>query len=339
MLRFACPSCQMTLQARDEHAGLNTVCPGCRQHVKIPGIPEAMPAAYREPRSAASAPPAPALDPPPPSPRPRERYDEPEGYDRGDPGYRWSPRPRPVNPSGSWAWRWCSPSMLVLALLMLPLPFLEVACSNPVGGSITLLHQSGIQVMTGTYSENSELEELGRKMAAPVGVPPPPVPNPFGGGGPRKEQLDVKPAVLMIVVPILLLAAAAIGLGLGRVAIRLPLVGSLIAVSVVLVIVQMAIGFPLDTAVRDKIRTEQARAQQFRQQNPFGGPGGAPFPGGDPFRQLDAMTAQMIRTHYSPIFWVWLILMVGALGPVIGEGIWYANRRAEYRHTVAANDY
>ncbi|MCI0459949.1 MAG: hypothetical protein L0Z62_23610 [Gemmataceae bacterium] len=328
----------MTLQARDEHAGLSTVCPGCRQQVKIPGIPEAQPAAYRDPRSAPPAPPAPALNPPSaPSSRPRERFEEPEGYGQDDPGYRWSPRPRPVNPSGSWAWRWCSPSMLVLALLMLPWPFLEVACTNPVGGSLTLLHQSGIQVMTGTYSENSDLEQLGKKMAAPIGVPPPPMPGPFGGGGPRKEQLDVKPAVLMIVIPILLLSAAAIGLALGRVAIRLPLVGSLVAVAVVLVIVQMAIGFPLDTAVRDKIRTEQARAQQMRQQIPGPGPGGVPFPAVDPFGQVDAMTAQMIRTHYTPIFWLWLVLILGALGPVIGEGIWYANRRAEYRHAVGTN--
>jgi hypothetical protein len=227
--------------------------------------------------------------------------------------------------------------MLALALLLLPLPFVEVACSSPppFGGTVTLLDQSGIQVMTGTYSERSDLEDQFRRMAPPGAIPPP-APKPLAGGKVGKADLTVKPSVLMIVVPVLVLSAAIVGLALGRVAIRLPLVASLVAVAVMLVVVQMAVGFPIDTAVREKIRAEQAKAQKLRQQNPFPGPGGFPMPGGDPFAQMgEAMAAQMLGTRYTVWFWLWLVLMAGALGPVIGEGIWYASRRAEYRRTLA----
>jgi hypothetical protein len=75
----------------------------------------------------------------------------------------------------------------------------------------------------------------------------------------------------------------------------------------------------------------------MQQDNPFGQPGGPnpfgpPGIGGGPFGgNMDAMMAEMIKTRYTPWFWVWLVLIAGALGPLVGEAIAAGNRRPRWR--------
>jgi hypothetical protein len=258
-----------------------------------------------------------------------------------DPEPDWAPRSWRERPSGNWAWRWCSPSMLCLSLLLLPLPFLEVQCAAPMGPSMAILNQSGLQVMTGGYSISSRLDEFNRQMQAGLGMPAGAAQAPLA----RKDELNVKPAYLMVGVPILFLVAVAVGLAVGRTAIRVPIVGSLIAVSLALVFVQMATGFPLDREVRDSIQREAQRGRQ--QLNPFDGPGKVgmppgggfpkdnplqqPLPVNDPFRGVDALASLMIQTYYTPWFWMWLVLIFLALGPLVAETIWAANRQSRWR--------
>jgi hypothetical protein len=36
---------------------------------------------------------------------------------------------------------------------------------------------------------------------------------------------------------------------------------------------------------------------------------------------------EMIQTRYTPWFWIWLVLLVGAIGPLVGELVWMLSRR------------
>src|SRR5262249_25424337 len=154
-----------------------------------------------------------------------------------------APRRRPQKPPNTWNWRWCSPSMLLFSMLMLPLPFVEVSCNVPGGlMSSSIMHQSGIQVMTGDYSMHYSWDELNRQMGGPqVGV------NPA-----RLPDFKVKPAILMIIIPFLLMAGIALGLALRPTALRVPLVAGTVLCALVLLFIQMAVGFPIEREIQDK---------------------------------------------------------------------------------------
>lgn len=77
MIRFACPSCQKTLSAPDDKAGLRFGCPGCKNPVTIPAasggapapaVQAARPSAQGIARPPQPQPAAPALTPPPAAP-------------------------------------------------------------------------------------------------------------------------------------------------------------------------------------------------------------------------------------------------------------------------------
>jgi hypothetical protein len=351
MVRFSCPSCNRTLQAPESRAGAVAVCPGCKQQLQIPAPPppEPEPIPYAEIREAPPPMPRPAPQPVPPRGG-RAEYDEPPA----DPDREPSLRRRPPGRSGNWAWRWCSPSVLVLGLLMLPLPFLEVQCSAP--GQVmnmALVNQSGVQMMTGRYSIDSSIDRFNKQMAG-FGVPVNAGQVPWAPGGP--QQLNVKAAPLMIAVPFLLLAGIAVGLALRPTALRVPLVAGAIVAALVLVFVQMAVGFPLEREVRDSIDREMRRVEDQMKAlgggppggNPFGGPGGGnPFgpkmginPFGGPGGGLNQLAGAMVQTHYTPWFWLWLVLLVGSLGPLVGEMIWSLTHRPRRRWRPAyADDY
>jgi hypothetical protein len=347
MIRFACPSCNRTLQAPENRGGTTAVCPGCREQMHIPlpaPQPEAVPyAEYRElpPRG-----PQPAPDPS--ARRAGDEYDEPgAGPEVGGP----LPRRRPERPSGNWAWRWCSPSMLLLSLLLLPLPFLGVQCEGP-GMTMNLINQSGLQVMVGGHSIDSSIERFQKQMQG-MGVPVNAGQGPFGGGA-ASPDLKVKAAWCVAIIPFLLLAGIAVGLAVRPTGLRVPLVASAVFGALVLLFIQMAVGFPLDKEVRDAIDREMKRGQQQFNAlggapggNPFGAPGagGAPFPPmrpnpfAGPGAQANAMAREMVRTRYTAWFWIWLVLIVGSLGPLVGETIWALTRRSRRWRPAYSEDY
>jgi hypothetical protein len=352
MVRFSCPSCNRTLQAPEDRAGKLAVCPGCKQQLQIPTPPPPQPdpIPYAEIREAPPPMPRPAPQPVP-SQGGRAEYDEPPAEQDLEPGLRR----RPPGPSGNWAWRWCSPSVLLLSLFMLPLPFLEVQCSPPLpaqGMRVALVNQSGLQMMTGRYSIDSSIDQFNKQMAG-FGVPVNPGQVPWAPGGP--QQLNVKPAPLMIVIPFLLLAGIAVGLALRPTALRVPLVAGTVVAALALLFVQMAVGFPLEREVRESMEREMRKAEQQLKAfgggpaggNPFGGPGGGnpfgPGMGVNPFGGagvgMRALT-EMVQTRYTPWFWIWLVLLVGSLGPLVGEMIWSLTRRPRRRWRPAyAEDY
>ncbi len=325
MVRFACPNCHRTLQAPEGSAGATAVCAGCKHQFQIPAPPGPVP--YAEIREA----------PPPTPPQPVP----------ADPDLEPRPRRRPARPSGNWAWRWCSPSALLLALLMLPLPFLEVQCSAP-GVNMALLNQTGLDTMTGRYSVDASITRFNNQLRA-FGAPVNPAQVPWAPGGP--QELKVKSAPLMIAVPFLLLAGMAVGLALRPTALRVPLVAAAIVAALVLVVVQMAVGFPLDMEIRDSLQRAEKELKAlgggFPGGNPFPGPaGGNPFgpkmgvnPFGGPGLGFNPLT-EAIQTRYTPVFWLWLVVLVGSLGPLIAEMVWATTRRQRRRWRPAyADDY
>jgi hypothetical protein len=240
--------------------------------------------------------------------------------------------------------------VLLLGLLMLPLPFLEVQCSAP-GVRMALVDQSGLQIMTGRYSLDSSITRFNNQMQA-FGVPVNAGQVPWAPGGP--QELKVKSSPLMIAVPFLLIAGIAVGLALRPTALRVPLVAGAIVAALVLVFVQMGVGFPLEREVKESMEREMRRAENQLKAfgppggNPFGGPvGGNPFgpkmginPFGGPGAGLNQLAGMMIETHYTPWFWLWLVLLVGSLGPLIGEMIWALTSRPRRRWRPAyADDY
>src|SRR5262249_24313724 len=232
MIRFACPSCNRTLQAPENRGGTTAVCPGCRAQMQIPlpaPQPEAVPyAEYRE-LPPGGRQPIPDL----PARRSRSAYEgESPDPDLDGP----LPRRRSDRPSGNWVWRWCSPSMLLLSLLMLPLSFLGVQCEGP-GVTMHLINQSGLQVMVGGHSLDASIERLQKQMQG-MGVPVNPAQNPFGGG-PASPDLKVKPAWCVAIIPFLLLAGIAVGLAVRPTGLRVPLVAGAVFGALVLLFIQM----------------------------------------------------------------------------------------------------
>ena len=323
MIRFACPSCNRTLQAPEDRAGKTAKCPGCQQQMQIPQPAEAAPYAdYRE-----LPPPGPRMPPEAAAGHPRGDYAAPGSDPEVQvPLSRRRPERRPHN----WAWRWCSPSILLLSLFMLPLPFLSVHCEGP-GTSVTLVNQSGLQVMAGGYSKDSSIDRFQKRVMAglPAAVN---APGGFGGAlaGP---ELKVKPAWCVTIIPFLLLAGIATGLAIRPTGLRVPVVGGVVLGALVLLFIQMAVGFPLDREVKDSVDRGLKQQQQMMRQfggggfgNPVGMPGGM-NPLGGVGAQANAMAAEMIQTRFTPWFWIWLVLILGALGPLVGELIWALTRR------------
>src|SRR5262249_19125158 len=155
-----------------------------------------------------------------------------------------------------------------------------------------------------------------------MGVPVNPAQNPFGGG-PASPDLKVKPAWCVAIIPFLLLAGIAVGLAVRPTGLRVPLVAGAVFGALVLLFIQMAVGFPLEKEVHDSIDRDMQRAQQqFKMAgggpggNPFGAPGvgGAPLPPGAAFPPMGNPFAgpgaqanavkDMVRTRYTPWFWL-----------------------------------
>jgi hypothetical protein len=343
MIRFACPTCNRTLQVSEDRAGARAECPGCHGQMTVPFPPPPEPEVvpYAEFREAPTWGPQPAPEPAPPPPA-REEYAQP----LSDPDLNVRLPRRRKGPEGNWQWRWCSPSMLAFGLLLLPLPFLDVQCSGP-GVSVSILNQSGVQIMTGRYSIDPSLDNFNRRVQAQVGLPVNPAQAPFGAGG--KDDLQVKSAPLMIVIPFLMLGGIALGLAVRPTVLRVALVGGLVVAAVVLLFVQMAMGFPLQKAVNEAMEREMRRADDQRKAliaqggAPFGGPGANPFggPGMNPFGGPGLGANPLVETVYTPWFWLWLVALVGSLGPLVGEMIWAATARTRKRRwrPAYADDY
>jgi hypothetical protein len=317
MIRFACPSCNRTLQAQDDRAGKTAQCPGCQQHMQIPQPMPADTAPYVDYREL--------------QPEPRVPPEQAAGH---TPGQTAAPdsdaeiqvplsRRRAERPPNNWGWRWCSPSMLVLSLLLLPLPFLSVQCVGP-GITSNLMHQSGLQVMVGGYSKESSVElwENLMKRAMPIPMNAAGALGPFG-----QADMKVKPAWCVTIIPFLLLAAVALGLVLRPTVLRVPAVGGVVLCALVLLFIQMAVGFPLDREVRDSMdRSLRQQQQMFNQKG-----GGPPGMGGglNPFGMggMPKEMTEIIQTRYTGWFWIWFVLIIGALGPLAGELVWMLARR------------
>jgi hypothetical protein len=314
MVRFACPTCNRALQAPEDRAGTVASCPGCGQHITIPAPPapqhEDIPyAEFRE------------LPPPPPAPQPAYQPSGDRDQDVPEEDFE-APRRRPQKAPNNWNWRWCSPSMMLFSMIMLPLPFVEVSCNVPGGLlSSSIMHQSGIQVMTGDYSMHYTWDQLNQQFAGPQ----------FGVNPARMPDFKVKPAILMIIIPFLLLTGIALGLALRPTALRVPLVAGTVLCALVLLFIQMAVGFPIEREIQAKIR--EAQEQQNRAPGQVGVGPGNPWPAANnQFARVgNHLAAAMIRTSYTPWFWLFVVVLVGSLGPLVGELVWAANRNSRPR--------
>jgi hypothetical protein len=118
--------------------------------------------------------------------------------------------------------------------------------------------------------------------------------------------------------------------------------------ALVLLFIQMGVGFPIEQAIQESKR--RADAQQEQQRKALIVAGGNPLPAGfnnplaNPLgRGANNMVGAMVRTHYTPWFWIWLVFLVGSLGPLVGELIWAGTSRParprRWRRPAYADDY
>jgi hypothetical protein len=204
--------------------------------------------------------------------------------------------------------------------LLLPLPFLEVQCAAPLGpgGERTLLTQSGIQTFYGGYSINPVLDRTGKAMRqqAEFGLPVSDLERVRAEE--ERNRLRVGPALSMIVVTLALIAAGVTALVLPLGYIRIGVSGGCILLGVLTLIIQTAIGWPLENAISDSL----AKGATTHRQADFGDPWGRQ-PQFQRRQDADAAlaAAMLIQTRYTVWFWFWLLLILGAVVPFIVEGI------------------
>jgi hypothetical protein len=210
---------------------------------------------------------------------------------------------------------------------MLPLPFLEVSCVAPGGfPSMTVVHQSGLQIMSGSYSVTSAQftrEQIRRNFQNQA-----PKNNP-------DERLEAAP--LMIVIPFLLLGGIAVGLAVGPTTLRVILVACLVVSALVLLFIQMAVGFPLEREIDQANRQAGVLQENQRRARQAGGDKFAPVV--NAFEGVENMLGGTLQTHYTPWFWLWLLFLIGSFGPLVGEFIWALAQQPPRRRAASADEY
>jgi hypothetical protein len=198
--------------------------------------------------------------------------------------------------------RLASPSMLAFSMCLLLFPFLEIQCASP-SGQVTVVSQSGVQTLYGGYSIAPELEKDMRMGSNQRG-------NQGGNqqspaATPQRESVGAAP--LMVVILLILGVAIVAGLALPWSIVRLPVVAACIALALLTLAVQMLIGFPLEKSIQDSVARSSAPAQ----------PNNQPVLARQD--EMARMTASMFRCRYTPWFWIWAVIIGGALLPVLFE--------------------
>ncbi len=211
-------------------------------------------------------------------------------------------------------WRFASPSASLLALLLFCLPWVEVRCNSPRQefsesiGSKPLVTQSGLQAIYGGGSlhpvleaekkkEEREAARLGRKDAKMAKD---------ARSGDENEPMSWAP--LFLPYPVLLLAVVIAGLTLKAPKLRLGLVGLLGAAALALLLLQTALGFPLENKVNYAITKGLVESTGRRDSG-------------------EALIASMIlQVRYTG--WYWMALLLTLAGPVLVGLEWLMHRVA-----------
>jgi hypothetical protein len=228
-----------------------------------------------------------ALPAPPPLPS-----KVPAKFDRlaeGDdyPSIRRS-EPQPV---GQFPGRLISPGFFLLSVFLFLLPWVDVRCGN----TFTVASQSGLQASIGDYSESSLA--INERQQNPNRIQ-------F-----RPQQERVKPAILLIIYVFLILAGLIIGLAVPVGLWRLVGVASCAGMALALLMVQVAVGFPIREAV--------ARANAGQQQiNPMQIP--PEFPQPAPFGPAPGQRNQL-TTNLTAGFWIAFLFTLGPIGGLLIE--------------------
>jgi DNA-directed RNA polymerase subunit RPC12/RpoP len=215
------------------------------------------------------------------------------------------PRLKATNPP-RW-WRPVSPSFLILSLLLFPLPWIEVRCSSGEMYGKVLASQSGLQSIYGgeTLHPALEAERVKREKAH---LPDTSRRTTHSGDFGFFDSF----APTMLLYPLLLVGAAFIGFFLRPSLQRSALICAFAGVAFLLLLLQAAIGFPLER------RVNKAMVAAAAEREPFDDGAGT-------------MAALAFDVRYTGWFWVGLLSNVAALLALALEwfviGFCYPSRR------------
>jgi hypothetical protein len=174
-------------------------------------------------------------------------------------------------PGTSFLARCGSPGVLIFTFLLLPLPFLDIRCEpNMILGS-----QSGLQIIYGGATPAKSSDKA----------------DGFSEKGRDKTGDTIHAGVLFVFILLLFLAAAVIGLVLPLGRLRLLAVGSPLGLALILLYVQLGIGFPIDRQIQEELGKSDAKAKA-----------------GEPGGRL-AGAGAVIGVRYTAWFWIWLVLL------------------------------
>ena len=172
---------------------------------------------------------------------------------------------------GGGVWRPVSPAFLALSLAFFFLPFVDVRCSSDGKSIVT---ETGLEAAYGGYTPSPETAAAARAQAAQ--------------GPPTKDALS--PSLLMCLYPPPLLIGVAFGVFAPMGGARRLVVGCSAACALCLLVMQTAVGFPVEAGMRRGV------AQSFAEE-------AARVRGEPPPPAADAAAAGFVAV-YTP--WLWL---------------------------------
>lgn len=246
-MNLLCPNCQKMLQVPEQYAGQMMKCPLCSGTFTVPALPQAPPP---PPPPPAPTPPMPDLAGPPSAARSKTPAKEPPS----PPGDYAHVRTFTLNPR---LLSWLAPVCLALVFVLL---FFTWTRMEPAG--ITVFSQSGWQAAFGGFTDNTTSGEIWHKYNEED----------------MKYVADLGSAFplilfILIVVPTLLLAVAAVLIQRHILPIPLPAaleplwafrglaIAALTLAALVLLLLQMLSGFPLENLTMEQAARKAAEGK------------------------------------------------------------------------------
>jgi hypothetical protein len=265
MIQFCCSGCNSPLSVSEDRGGSMISCPHCGQRTCVPTF---LPIESRSDPELTAMPPLVTAS----------KF-----------------QPRGARFSKKWflsiltfpVYHFGSPAALLLALLLFPLPWVQVQCDKPIGNSGTkiLVEQSGLQMISGGYSENAFLRDAGYERERKA----------------VQERLAREKnagSAWMIVYPLLLVMGILAGLLVWSFPRRsLMLIGCSASACLVL-FVQARLGFPVERAL------PHALAKRVNLGESIG---------------IEITSPTLLETRYTGWFWLTIVAVLAALVAACAE--------------------
>jgi hypothetical protein len=222
-------------------------------------------------------------------PPPRRRREEDDDYEEDR-----QPAERSQFPG-----KFVSPGFFLFAVLMFFLPWVDVRCNG-----FTAASQSGFQACQGDYTESVIMAE--RRLHNQPGF--------------RLNNERIKPAPLLWVYGLLVVAGLVLGLALPIGKARMIALTVCAVVAFGLMIMQLAIGFPIAEQVA-KANADPNMRQQIRNEQP-------PFPFPQPMFVAGPGQPDFVWVSTTPWFWFGAIVTLGVTAALALEhGVIFAPKR------------